>query len=284
MTTVVQFAGQGIQRIGMGAELFRRFPELVAQANDVLGYSIRELCLDDPHDRLRRTRYSQPAIYVVNALAGRALDVDADVYVGHSLGEYNALEAAGVFDFATGVELVRARAEFMDTVDGFMAMVLGLPTETVERALATRPDLEASIAAFNAPTSVVVAGPGDDTEVGTLLREAGALGIRPLRVSGPFHTRHMAPAATAFAPVLRASATHWRVPRVPVIGNRHARPHRLENLVADLTEQITHPVLWQQSLVRLLGPDVCFHEAYGSVLTTLTRQIRRHHRSLEGLR
>ncbi|CAM5456665.1 hypothetical protein SVIOM342S_01733 [Streptomyces violaceorubidus] len=108
------FAGQGAQRVGMGQGLFDRFPEYVAAADRVLGESVRDLCLDDPDGRLNRTRWTQPALYVVNALAcaqALAEGPAPDVLAGHSLGEYNALLAAGCFDFETGLRIVCRRGE-----------------------------------------------------------------------------------------------------------------------------------------------------------------------------
>lgn len=108
---VYGFPGQGSQRRGMGRELFERFPAETAIADRVLGYPIAELCLNDPERRLNRTEFTQPALYVVSALA--YLDqvardpVAPDCLVGHSLGEYTALFAAGVFDFETGLRLVQ---------------------------------------------------------------------------------------------------------------------------------------------------------------------------------
>jgi len=263
----------------MGADLFARFPDLADLADDVLGYPIRELCASDPDARLGRTRFSQPAIYVVNALARRTLE-PADVYLGHSLGEYNALEAAGVFDFATGLELVRERARLMDAVDGSMIAVMGLSAVDVQGELEARPELGAAVAVDNGPANVVVAALGDGAELAAAMREAGALGVRPLLVSGPFHTPYMAGAAESFREVLAAARFH--APAVPVFANRHARPHTPETLVDDLTEQITHPVLWRQSIEALAGAS--FEEAYGSILTTLTRQIQRHQAKVGGPR
>ncbi|CAM5229722.1 hypothetical protein SHIRM173S_10203 [Streptomyces hirsutus] len=110
------FAGQGSQRRGMGAEVFDAFPDHCALADDILGHSVRDLCLRDDGDRLRLTRYAQPALFTVHALtylAQRAERGEPDVVAGHSLGELNALMVAGVMDFATGLRLVAERGRLM---------------------------------------------------------------------------------------------------------------------------------------------------------------------------
>src|SRR5690242_17412330 len=117
MSIAVLFPGQSSQSRGMGAALFDRFPDWTAIADDALGYSIRELCVEDPQQRLALTAFTQPALFVVNAMTFRARVEDggpAPAFVaGHSLGEYNALLAAGVFDFPTGLALVKRRGELM---------------------------------------------------------------------------------------------------------------------------------------------------------------------------
>ena len=112
---VFLFPGQGSQHVGMGGDLFAKFPKLTAEADALLGYSIAELCLRDPRGELGQTQFTQPALYVVNALTHLdAVEREGrppDYVAGHSLGEYSALFAAGVFDFATGLRLVRQRAQ-----------------------------------------------------------------------------------------------------------------------------------------------------------------------------
>ena len=111
MSLICLFPGQGSQVKGMGAELFDRYPDWTADADRVLGYSIRELCVDDPRGELGLTQFTQPALYVVNALTFRAKRDDGmaapDFVAGHSLGEYDALLAAGCFDFGTGLAMVK---------------------------------------------------------------------------------------------------------------------------------------------------------------------------------
>lgn len=281
MTLVYMFPGQGSQRVGMGGELFARFPERVAEADRVLGYSIGELCLRDPHGRLGQTRFTQPAVYVVNALAHAAARADGrpapDAAVGHSLGEYNALEVAGVFGFAEGLRLVVARAEAMSRVtDGGMSAVIGMD-EAVIRLLLRRAGLEAvEVANQNTADQTIIGGPVAKLDTAAaLLKDSGARSVRRLPVSGPFHTGHMSAAAEEFGRLL--SRTHLAAPAFPVIANRTARPHSAGELAGVLTEQIDHPVLWRQSVEALLDtdPDTVFEELGDStVLTRMLRAIR----------
>src|SRR3990167_8421542 len=112
----ILFSGQGTQKKGMGEGLFAKYPSLVRQSSEVLGFSIEELCLQNPHNQLDKTECAQPALFFVNMLA--YLDSHSQLstpsyFLGHSLGEYNALCAAGAFDIITGVHIVRKRGELM---------------------------------------------------------------------------------------------------------------------------------------------------------------------------
>ncbi|MCX5195240.1 ACP S-malonyltransferase [Streptomyces sp. NBC_00249] len=279
MTRVFLFPGQGSQRPGMGSALLDRFPDRVAEADEVLGYSVRALCEDA--ERLERTEFTQPAVYVVNALAYEAARQDApepDAAAGHSLGEYNALQAAGVFGFADGLRLVAGRARAMAGVTGGgMSAVIGLD-EAVIRLLLRRAGLEdVEVANWNTADQTIVAGPLAALDAaGDLLRESGARTVRRLKVSGPFHTRHMAPAAEAFAPLLEAA--ELCAPRFPVVANRTARPYEdTAALPAVLTRQIDHPVRWRETVEGLLeaDPDTEFEEIGDSqVLTRMLRALR----------
>ncbi|MEV5528829.1 ACP S-malonyltransferase [Streptomyces prunicolor] len=287
MTIALLFPGQGTQHIGMGKELFTRFPDLTELAEDILGYSLRRLCLEDPDGVLGHTRFTQPAVYTVNALAHRQYVRDgaarADVLLGHSLGEYNALEAAGVFDFATGLRLVAERARLMDATPGGMAAVSGIDSDRIEEALRVIGVAGVHIAVLNTHRQTVVAGPREAlAQVVPRLRDAGARAVTPLKVSGPFHTRHMSQAAEEFTATLMA-VQHWHEPAVPVIANHTARPHGVRRVVTDLTRQIDHPVLWAPSVERVLDedPDTTFIEIGGTTtLLSLVRQVR--HRRLAG--
>ena len=140
MMNVYVFAGQGSQFKGMGKKLFEEFGDLVAQANSVLGYSIEDVCINNPENKLNKTEYTQPAIFIVNALSYLKLKKDGlekpDYFLGHSLGEYNALFAAGAFDFITGVKLVAERGKLMARAnDGGMYAVIGLDEQKVRKVI-----------------------------------------------------------------------------------------------------------------------------------------------------
>ncbi|MCQ8769824.1 ACP S-malonyltransferase [Streptomyces telluris] len=276
---VYVFPGQGAQAKGMGREVFDRFPDLVARADAVLGYSLRELCLEDPGRNLRDTRYTQPALYTVDALTWLAAVGEGgrlpDYVLGHSLGEFAALFAAGVFDFETGLRLVAERGRLMGQVTGgTMAAVSAVDAALVERVLREGGLDEIDIANYNAPSQTVIAGPVDAVNRALpLLKEAGAR-CAPLNVSAPFHSRYMAAAAEEFGRLLER--TPFAAPKIPVISNVHARPYEAGEVAATLRRQIASPVRWTDSVRLLMGlGDLRVRElGPGQVLTKLVDRIR----------
>ncbi|WNG38929.1 ACP S-malonyltransferase [Archangium violaceum] len=276
MTTFV-FPGQGSQKRGMGKELLARYPELVARAEALLGYSLAEVCQDE---RLDQTQYTQPVLFVLNALAwlekrdGGAREPDHAA--GHSLGEYDALFAAGAFDFETGVRLVRRRGELMAQArEGGMAAVIGLSPERIQEVLARLGVDTVDLANDNAPSQQVLSGPKVDLErVAPELKAAGA-NVVMLKVSAAFHSRYMRPAREAFADFLRGFS--FAPLRFPVISNVEARPYEHSRVAELLARQIDSPVLWTASVRYLLGlGEQDFVEVgHGQVLTNLIKQIRK---------
>ncbi|WP_052479728.1 ACP S-malonyltransferase [Streptomyces sp. NBRC 110035] len=272
------FAGQGSQRRGMGADLFDAFPDHCALADDVLGYSIRELCLGDD-DRLRLTRYAQPALFTVHALtylAQRAERGEPDLVAGHSLGELNALMVAGVLDFATGLRLVAERGRLMGEADGgSMAAVVGAGLAEVERVLADSGRDDVEVANDNSATQVVISGaPAGVSEVSRLLSGGNpALRCVPLPVSAAFHSRDMASAAQRFADVL--AEAQLAPPKLPVIANVTAAPYPpAEPVAALLGRQIRSRVRWRETMDRLLdvGVDEVWEIGRGRTLTGFWRE------------
>lgn len=272
------FPGQGVQRRGMGAGLFGQFPDVTALADEILGYSIEELCTRDPDRRLRDTRYAQPAVFVVNALMGMRQMAERpgayQFFAGHSLGEYNALVAAGILDFATALRVVRRRGELMASVTGgSMSAVQGVPASFVQRALRETGLTKVHVANYNADTQTTIAG--DRVEVGVAAKAISALpGARvvPLNVSGPFHTPLMAPVE----PALRAElASRVFAPgNGTVVSSVTGEVFSPDEGVDLLVRQVSAPVQWVRVVGTLRAAGVTeFDEVNGSTLSALVRRI-----------
>jgi trans-AT polyketide synthase/acyltransferase/oxidoreductase domain-containing protein len=263
----------------MGEGLFERFPRETEMAEQQLGYSVSKLCLEDKEQRLGQTQYTQPALYVVNALSFLARQEETgarpDFVAGHSLGEYSALYAAGVFDFLTGLRLVQARGRIMaEAREGGMTALVGISAERVREILHNFAFDEIDIANLNSPQQTVISGPAAEVaQVGTLFKEAGAT-VMPLKVSGAFHSRLMQGAADEFARVL-AGAT-FQPPAIPVIANCTGRPYEPAAVRETLARQITSAVRWTDTIRYLLQQGaVEFQEVGpGNVLTRLVAQIK----------
>jgi trans-AT polyketide synthase/acyltransferase/oxidoreductase domain-containing protein len=275
------FPGQGSQFVGMGAGLFARYPEATGTADEILGYSVAELCLEDPRRLLHQTRYTQPALYVVNALTYRsrcdAGEPPPDFVAGHSLGEYNALLAAEVFDFATGLSLVKRRGELMAGASGgAMAAVLGCDWGRVEEVLRSHGLLTLDVANYNTPSQVVLAGPAEDiARVEAVFSDLGITCIPLKNVGAAFHSRYMEACVEPLGEALES--VELRRPKIPVIANVSARPYDLDEVRDHLRRQIRAPVRWAESIRYLLDEGVEDYEEVGpgSVLTKLIKAIRR---------
>ncbi len=279
------FPGQGSQKRGMGQGLFDEVREYAAVETDVdalLGYSMRKLCIEDPENSLKETQFTQPSLYVTNALHYyKAMSVGARpaFVAGHSLGEYNALLAAGAFDFLTGLRLVQKRGELMSQAkNGGMGAVIGLDGRTIARVLQDTGLTAIEVANFNSPSQTVVSGPVDDIRrAGPFFEKAGAQMYIPLQVSAAFHSRYMADAAKAFADFLAPMS--FAAPRIPVIANVTAQPYPAadasESVKSLLVKQITHSVQWTDTVRYLLGQGVTqFSElGPGNVLTRMVQQV-----------
>jgi malonyl CoA-acyl carrier protein transacylase len=287
---VFMFPGQGAQKRGMGRDLFDEVPEfaeLESAIDATLGYSVRRLCLEDPGGKLRDTRYTQPALYTVNALyyyKARRAGLQPQFLAGHSLGEYNALLAAGVFDFMTGLHIVRTRGELMASAGkGAMSAVIGLSGPRVLEILREKELETLDIATYNSGSQTVVAGPNSSIEAATRhLLGAGASMCVPLPVSAAFHSRYMAPAAAQLAACLEPCV--FRKPSTVVISNVTAEPHPNHDscsaaIKSLLIRQMTEPVRWWQSVQHLLsrGATSFVELGPGTVLARLVHEIRQQH-------
>lgn len=257
MINVYVFAGQGSQFKGMGKKLFEEFHDLVAQANSALGYSIEDICINNPEGKLNRTEYTQPAIFIVNALSYLKLRTEGmdkpDYFLGHSLGEYNALFAAGAFDFITGVKLVAERGRLMEKANnGGMCAVIGLNEQKVRNIINENNLKEIDIANINSYSQIVIAGPKDVLQNSKYLFEKeGADRIVELAVSGAFHSRYMEKASEEFAKVI--SEIEFNKLEYRVISNTYATVYEDKYIGKTLVEQIKMPVRWLESIRYLLN-------------------------------
>jgi malonyl CoA-acyl carrier protein transacylase len=282
---VFMFPGQGSQARGMGGALFDEFPALTRSADAILGYSIKQLCLEDPRSELNQTRFTQPALYVVNALSYFKKIADTgrrpDYVAGHSLGEFNALLAAECFDFETGLTLVQKRGELMSRVsNGAMAAILNATKPEIEEALARAGLRNVDLANYNTPSQIVISGLVDEIAAAQSLFQTGNLLYYPLVTSGAFHSRFMEPVQREFGEYLRGF--EFAAPKIPVLANVTARPHEHGAIAAALTDQIASTVRWSESiqylmaLAALRGVSASFEEVgFGDVLTRIHQTIKR---------
>lgn len=281
---IVMFPGQGSQSKGMGAGLFEHFEDLTDQADRILGYSIRQLCLEDPGNQLDQTQFTQPALYVVNALSYfkkiEETGVTPDFVVGHSLGEFNALLAAGCFGFETGLKLVKKRGELMaQATNGAMAAVLNATRDEIVDILKSNGLNNVYLANDNAPSQIVISGLADEIAKAEPLFRKAKVRFYPLATSGAFHSAFMQDAMEQFR--VHLAGFEFAAPLIPVIANVTARPYADDAILETLASQITSTVRWTESVQYLLrlgasrGESVDFEQlGHGDVLTRLVLTIK----------
>lgn len=266
----------------MGKALASAFPiaaRTYDEANEALGVDLRALCWEGPQDDLDRTANAQPAILTTSIAAlrvalDRGLPADDPLCLGHSLGEFSALVAAGALSLPDAVRLVRRRGELMQAADpsGGMAAVLGLDADVVERTIE---GTHLVVANDNAPGQVVISGPlAAFADATTALKSAGAKRVLPLRVSAAFHS----PAMRPVAPELRKAiaGTPISALRYTVIANVDAEPHEhASDFPALLEKQVWSPVRWVASTRRAHGEGATHFVEFGagSVLSGLVKRI-----------
>lgn len=290
------FPGQGAQAIGMGKKLAETVPaarDLFERAEKVLGYDLLDVCANGPAEKLNSTAYGQPALFVTSLAAVESLRVESpgkidecSVAAGLSLGEYTAMVFAGAMDFETGLQVVKERGEAMqaaaDLVESGMVSVLGLENEQVAelcdiaRGQGAKGEV-LQIANYLCPGNIACSGHNDACErLDKLATEAGAMKVIPLSVAGAFHTPLMQPAVERLQTVL-ADATITN-PRIPIVSNVDAKPHvDGEEMREILVRQVVSPVLWEESMRRLIDDGVTefFELGPGRVLRGLMRRINR---------
>lgn len=274
------FPGQGSQEKEMGKDLFEKYPDLVKKADEVLGYSLSDLCINDSEDKLKHTQYTQPALFVVNALHYlneiESNEKKPDFVAGHSLGEYNALFAAEAVDFETGLKLVKKRGELMaNAKEGGMAAVIGMSDTRIMEVLEENSFKDIDIANINSPFQIAISGPKDDImKAQPIFEKAGCRVYIPLKVNSAFHSRLMKDARDEFAEFIKNF--NFSEIQIPIISNVFARPYGNGDIKKMLTDQITHPVKWVESICYLwgLGVEEFVEIGPGKILSNLIRRIK----------
>jgi [acyl-carrier-protein] S-malonyltransferase len=277
----------------MGQQLAESLPaarRLFEQANDILGYDLAKLCFEGPAEELDTTVCSQPALFVTSLAAVEWLRSQSPEVVlscqaaaGLSLGEYTAMVFAGVMQFEDALRVVQRRGEAMqdasDATPSGMVSVLGLEQGQVERLCdEVRGDGETlQIANLLCPGNIAVSGDNAACErVAEAALAAGAMKAVPLAVAGAFHTRIMQPAVERLAEAL--AEVPMSKPTLCVVSNVDAAPHEdPEEIRQLLIQQVVSPVLWEQSMRRLLseGCDSFYEVGPGRVLRGLLRRVDR---------
>ncbi|MEM5494050.1 ACP S-malonyltransferase [Hoeflea sp. AS16] len=297
MAIAFTFPGQGSQAVGMGKDLAAAYPEARAVFDEVdaaLGEKLSAVIFEGPEDTLTLTANAQPALMAVSmalirVLEARGLDLakTASYVAGHSLGEYSALCAAGMFSISDTARLLRIRGNAMQAAvpagEGAMAAIIGLENDDVEAACAEARALGAvQIANDNGGGQLVISGLKPAVEAAAAAAtERGAKRALMLPVSAPFHSSLMQPAADAMREAL-AGVTK-SAPVVPVIANVRAAPVSDPDEIAELlVEQVTGQVRWRETVAWFAanGVDTLAEIGAGKVLTGLARRIDR---SLTGL-
>lgn len=281
------FPGQGAQKVGMGFDLFQRYPVARAvfqEADATLGYPLSQLCFQGPADKLRQTVYTQPAVFVVSYAclsAAQALgilpsDAPAAYVAGHSLGEYTAALAAGSLTFSEALKLVHQRASLMEKASrrkpGSMVAVLGMEMPALE---AICKETGVQIANINSPEQVVLSGPADAiSQAISLAEKRGAKRIVPLEVGGAFHSRLMVSAQEGMVKALES--TTLSNAKVPIVANASAQPvSSPQEIKLELQRQVCSPVQWLASIEYMATQGVAeFVEiGPGRVLSGLVKRI-----------
>ena len=288
------FPGQASQKVGMGRDLYDNFDSAKAvfeQADETLGFALSRLCFEGPEDELRQTINTQPALVTVSfACLKAAQDIGGSnglppsfFVAGHSLGEYTALAAAGVLDFATTVYLARERGRLMYEAGlknpGGMAAVIGLDEDLLAKIC---DETDTLIANINCPGQLVISGAKENlTKAMGLAKAKGAHRVVPLAVSGAFHTPLMHSAVDGISEIIPTLAFHE--PLIPIIANTTAQPMTTtEQVKTELLGQLCNSVQWQRSIEYMIndGVSTFIEIGPGRVLSGLIRRINKNVKTL----
>jgi [acyl-carrier-protein] S-malonyltransferase len=284
MKTAFVFSGQGAQQVGMGKDLFEKFPtaaEIFNKADEVLGWPISDICFNGPVEKLTETRYCQPAIYITSVACLEVFkqlypEIKAEAVAGLSLGEFSALYASGVYSFEEGLKIIEKRAAYMqdacEATKGSMASIIKGDSDIIDEVCK---ECGIDVSNINSPVQTVVSGEeGKVKNAIALLKEKGVRIVKPLTVAGAYHSRLMADAEKKFAAYL--DAVELSNPTVPVaqnfVGALIEEPAQIKT---NIIKQVTGTVQWVDCVKAMtsIGIDTIIEFGPGAVLTSLSKKI-----------
>lgn len=288
------FPGQGSQKVGMVADLYEKYDAvkaLLKEADNRLGFSISRMMFDGPDEELMKTEFTQPAILTASVAVSTVLrehGLTPDVVAGHSLGEYSALVTAGALSFSDAIHIVHLRGKYMQEAvplgEGGMAAIIALDAESIKDICNTISTEEKPVQAvnFNCPGQVVIAGATEAVKQAcNAMKEAGAKMAVMLKVSAPFHSIMMEPAAVKLKEVL--DTVTIQDAQMPVYANYNAAAEiKADDIRKNLVLQAAHPVLWDASIQQMIanGADLMIEAGPGTVLSGFMKRINRRIRTL----
>ena len=281
------FPGQGSQNIGMGKDLFDKTDlgkSYFKLADEIMECNLSSIIFNGPEEKLKKTQYTQPAIFTVSVILGKLL-IDNGHYpsfaAGHSLGEFSALTIANSFNFETGLKLVKHRSYAMNEAGkynrGTMAAIIGMPIENVIEICNKINNSKRIVlpANFNAPEQVVISGHIEPVkDCMKLAKKDGAKIVIELNVSGAFHSPLMSSARHSLAEILNSTEIHDA--DFPIFSNVNADyTQKGKEIKSNLLEQLENPVLWYESINKMINKNISifFEVGPGKVLKGLNRRI-----------